>query len=238
MHTEPIYFVSLGPGEAELITLQALRQLERSHRIYTPVAVAPSGKRSSKAIDIMQSLGIREEQIVAYDLPMSKQREGAERAYRMVAEDILNRLQEGKQEVISVVAEGDSGFYSSSAYIAHHLLQAGVGMRQLAGVPAFIASNALVGGQLVQLSEQLRVIPGEATDAEWEEAWRGTHTIVVMKGSLCRDEVLRAIDAYPNRYWHYLEFVGQEREYYTQDLDEIRGRQFPYFSIIISKARP
>lgn len=234
---EPIYFVSLGPGDPELMTLQALAQLKRSARIYTPVAVAPNGKRSSKAEEIMLSLGIREEQIQLYDLPMSKNRSGAQMAYRAVADEIYELRCRGYADTISVVAEGDSGFYSSSAYIGEHLLELGIGIKQLAGVPAFIACNALVGGQLVQLDEQLRVVPGEATPQEWEECWRGHHTIVVMKGSLCQEEIKRALQAYPERQWHYLEFVGQEREYYTTDVDEIQARTFPYFSIIISKAR-
>lgn len=237
MMREPIYFVSLGPGDPELITLQALRLLERCDRIYTPVALAPSGRRSSKASEIMLSLGIRPEQLQSYDLPMSKQRDGAQAAYRMVADEIIRLSREGSRERIAVVAEGDSGFYSSSAYIGDHLLEAGLQIRQLAGVPAFIASNALVGGQLVQLEEQLRVIPGEASAEEWAEAWQGKHTIVVMKGSLCQEEILRAMALYPERQWHYLEFVGQEGEYCSSDVAEISQRKFPYFSIIISKAR-
>lgn len=234
---EPIYFVSLGPGDPELMTLQALRLLQRSDRIYTPTAVAPSGKRSSKATEIMLSLGIRHEQIVSYDLPMSKQRDGAEAVYRAVADEIIGIRTQGNAECISVVAEGDSGFYSSSAYIGEHLLRSGLEIKQLAGVPAFIACNALIGGQLVQLEEQLRVIPGEASKQEWAEAWASPHTIVVMKGSLCQEEIKQALVSYPERSWHYLEFVGQEREYYTTDREAIRARSFPYFCIIISKTR-
>lgn len=233
--TEPIYFVSLGPGDPELITLQSLHLLQRSNRIYTPVAIAPSGKRSSKATDIMLSLGIKAEQIQTYDLPMSKQRDGAQQAYWDVAQEIIRLRAEGSTETIAVVAEGDSGFFSSSAYIGDHLVEAGITIQQLAGVPAFIACNALVGGQLVQLEEQLRVIPGEATPDEWAEAWQSRHTIVVMKGSLCQDEILRAMRAYPQRRWYYLEFVGQEREFISGDLAEIQVRKFPYFCIIISK---
>lgn len=233
--TEPIYFVSLGPGDPELITLQSLHLLQRSHRIYTPVAIAPTGKRSSKATEIMLSLGIREEQIQTYDLPMSKNRDGAQAAYLEVAEEIIRLRSEGNTQTISVVAEGDSGFFSSSAYIGDHLIEAGLPIQQLAGVPAFIACNALVGGQLVQLEEQLRVIPGEATKTEWTEAWQSKHTIVVMKGSLCQDEIIRAMRAHPEREWHYLEFVGQEREFISRDLVEIECRKFPYFCIIISK---
>lgn len=171
-----------------------------------------------------------------YDLPMSKQRDGAQEAYTAVASEIIQTIQQGTLSTIAVVAEGDSGFYSSSAYIGEHLLEAGISIKQLAGVPAFIACNALIGGQLVQLTEQLQVIPGEATAEEWASAWRSSHTVVVMKGSLCQAEVIQAIKEHPEREWHYLEFVGQEREFYTSDLSLIQSRKFPYFSIIISKA--
>ncbi len=234
-----IYFVSLGPGNPELITLQSLRLLERADIIYTPVAVAPTGKRSSKAQEIMLSLGIRAEQIALYDLPMSKQRDGAEAAYLGVAEAIRARLSShtGAEETIAVVAEGDSGFYSSSAYISDHLVAWGIPWAQLPGVPALIACNALLGGQLVQLTEQLRVIPGEASEDEWTEAWQSPHSIVVMKGSLCQERIKAAITAYPERRWHYFEFVGQEREFVSSSPSEILERSFPYFSIIISKRR-
>lgn len=221
------------------MTLQSLRLLQRADVIYTPVAVAPSGKRSSKAKEIMLSLGITEEQIALYDLPMSKQRDGAEAAYLGVAEAIRARLEASpnRDETIAVVAEGDSGFYSSSAYISDHLVGWGIPFVQLPGVPAFIACNALLGGQLVQLTEQLRVIPGEATDDEWQEAWQSPHTIVVMKGSLCEARIKTAIEAYPERRWHYFEFVGQEREYITSSVSDILERTFPYFSIVVSKCR-
>ena len=66
-----IYFVSLGPGDPELITLKALRTLREADYIYTPVPVSRKGRHTSKAAEMMLSLGIREEQIQLYDLPMS-----------------------------------------------------------------------------------------------------------------------------------------------------------------------
>ena len=58
-----IHFVSLGPGDPELITLKALRQLKQADTIYTPVPVSKKGRHTSKAAEMMLSLGIRPEQI-------------------------------------------------------------------------------------------------------------------------------------------------------------------------------
>ncbi len=229
-----IYIVSLGPGDPELITLQSLKCLQEADKIFTPIALAPNGKQSSKASEIMLSLGIKEEQIERYVLPMSKDRSGALRIYQEVAEEIISLKQANEDMHLVVVAEGDCGFYSSSAYICEHLVEAGLSIKQLAGVPAFIACNALMGRQLVQLEEQLQVIPGQATAEEWQNAWESKNPIVVMKGSLCQEEIKSAMKNYSNRDWHYLEFVGQAREYYTQDVETVLERKFPYFSIIIS----
>ena len=232
-----IYFVSLGPGDPELITLKALPTLQRADCIYTPVPTTSKGRHTSKAAEMMRSLGIREEQIQLYDLPMSKDRDGALEAYTLVADEVVRREEVDPEALLVIVAEGDCGFYSSSAYIGEHIETRGFTTHQLCGVPAFIACNSLLGGQLVQLEEQCTVIPGAATAEEWSRAWQSPHTIVVMKGSLCEAEIKEAIQRYPERRWHYFEFVGMPKEFVTSDPEEIQGRTFPYFSIIISKCR-
>lgn len=184
---------------------------------------------------MLLSIGVRDSQLALYDLPMSKNRDGAQDAYGDVARAIIEERRGGSERQIAVVAEGDSGFYSSSAYIGDLLVSEGLELKQLAGVPAFIACNALLGGQLVCLEEQLRVIPGQATEFEWSEAWNSPHSIVIMKGSLCQDEILRAMEQYPKRQWSYYEYVGYDREWVSSDINEIKERTFPYFSIIISK---
>lgn len=236
--TQAVYFVSLGAGDPELITLKALRLLEHADVIYSPVSLSPNGRRASKSKSIMLSLGIKEEQIVSYDMPVNREREGAEDAYKQVAEDIKARRQANGDLIAAVVAIGDAGFYASSAYIGELLEAENIPTSYLPGVPALIASNALIGGQLVQLDEQLRVIPGVAKPSEWEEAWQSKHTIVIMKGSMAEEEIKRAMKAYPHRHWHYLEYVGYEgKELYLNDVNQIAERKFPYFSLIISKTR-
>ena len=194
-----IHFVSLGPGDPELITLKALRTLREADYIYTPVPVSRKGRHASKAAEMMLSLGIREEQIQLYDLPMSKDRDGALEAYEIVAREACEKQKAEPSARITIVAEGDCGFYSSSAYIGEHIEQEGFTTEQICGVPAFIACNGRLGGQLVQLEEQCTVIPGEATREEWDRAWQSRHTIVVMKGSLCEAEIKSAIAQHPDR---------------------------------------
>jgi len=104
-----IHFVSLGPGDPELITLKALRTLREADYIYTPVPVSRKGRHASKAAEMMLSLGIREEQIQLYDLPMSKDRDGALEAYEIVAREACEKQKAEPNARIAIVAEGGPG---------------------------------------------------------------------------------------------------------------------------------
>ena len=72
-----ITFVSLGPGEPELITLKGLKTLQQADRIFCPATLTTSGKQVSRAAHILRALEIEEEKIHPFVLPMSKDRQKA-----------------------------------------------------------------------------------------------------------------------------------------------------------------
>ena len=113
--TYPISFVSLGPGEPELITVKGLRQLQKADIIYCPATRNRQGEILSRAADIVRALEINETAIRCFMLPMSKDRTEAWKAYDALYNEAAANYAEGRQIVI--VAEGDAGFYSSIQYI-------------------------------------------------------------------------------------------------------------------------
>ena len=80
----PIQFVSLGPGEAELITLKGLKALQNADCIFCPETPVRDGHSLSRAADIMLRLDIPANRIRRFSLPMSKQRTDALNAYDQV----------------------------------------------------------------------------------------------------------------------------------------------------------
>lgn len=160
----PVFIVSLGPGDPELITLKALHAMQRANRIFcpeTPVAQEAGGGTASRAADILRQLGIPMEAVRLFRLPMSRERGAALAAYRSVAEEVAGLWREGKR--VCVVAEGDAGFYSSVHYIADRLASLGIPLSCLPGIPAFIAAGAAVGMHIARGSEPLTILPGNAT---------------------------------------------------------------------------
>ena len=77
---KPVYIVSLGPGEAGLISLIGGATLCRANAIFCPKTNARS--RSSV---LLKELKIKKESIRRYTLPMSKKREMAYEAYAFIA---------------------------------------------------------------------------------------------------------------------------------------------------------
>lgn len=228
-----ITFVSLGPGEPELITLKALKVLRQADIIYCPSTLSKSGKQLSRSADILHALDIPSGAIHLFMVPMSKQRDAALEVYDNVRKEAVIKYKEGKQIVI--VAEGDSGFYSSIHYIYDKFIEDGIPVKRLAGIPAFIAAGALAGLHIVKQEEKLIVLPGIVSQNELNEYLKNNMTVVIMKLSQCANEIQEYIRCNPQHTYHYFENVGTEKEYYSYNRNELLGKTFPYFSLMIIK---
>lgn len=229
--TYPISFVSLGPGEPELITVKGLRQLQKADIIYCPATRNRQRETISRAADIVRALEINETAIHCFILPMSKDRTEAWKVYDTLYNEAATQYAEGKQIVI--VAEGDAGFYSSIQYLYDKFTGAGIAVQRIAGIPAFIAAGALAGLHIVKQEEQIVVIPGTLSAAELSEKINAGYVIVIMKLSQCVDAVHDCIRKHPQTQFHYFENVGTEKEYYTSDRKVIADKVYPYFSLMI-----
>lgn len=229
-----ITFVSLGPGEPELITVKGLKTLQQADQIFCPATLTPSGKQVSRAANILKALEIEEHKIRPFVLPMSKDRQKAIEAYDQLLVDAANSLHEGKKVVI--VAEGDAGFYTSIQYIYHQLEKEHIEVKRVPGIPAFIAAGATGGLHIVKQEERLMVIPGTATADELDQFIRQGYNLVTMKLSACIEAVHECIRRHPETHFHYFENVGTEKEKYISDPEIIAQTNFPYFSLLIIQA--
>lgn len=229
--TYPIHFVSLGPGEPELITVKGLKILQQADLIYYPATAGKEGKTASRAADILLTLGIAPSALRPFFLPMHIDRTKAWKAYDGLFTEVSAAYGEARKIVI--VAEGDAGFYSSIQYIYDRLEASGIEVKRIAGIPAFIAAGAWAGLHIVKQTERLMVIPGRISAEELEEKMKEGYVIVIMKLSSCIEAVHACIEKHPERCYHYFENVGTEDEYYTCDPAVVSQKQFPYFSLMI-----
>lgn len=228
--THPIRFVSLGPGEPDLITLKGLKALQGADCIFCPATMTQDGKSSSRALSILNTLGFSDT-VQCFRLPMDKDRTLALRSYEAVYESSKILRAEGQNVVI--VAEGDAGLTLPSTTSTTSCNKTTSPLNRLAGIPAFIASGAMAGLHIVSQEERLIVIPGHVTAKELDDYLKHQTVVVIMKLSQCIDEVHQCIINHPEYQYHYFENVGTEKEYYSCSTEELREKRYPYFSVMI-----
>lgn len=227
--------VSLGPGDAGLVTLRALKTLQDVEMIYCP-ATQSDGKILSRAKDILDEIGIDRQKVRLFFVPMSKDRTLAEKVYSDTTAEIAGYYRHGCS--VAFVAEGDSGFYSSVHYISDKLKEMDIPVQHIAGVPSFIACGALAGIHVVKLDERLSVFPSDVSTEEIGMEVNAGRSVVLMKLSQQKDAIRNAIKTFSDGQFHYFENVGiVQKEFYTNDPEEILNRSFPYFSILIIKKK-
>ena len=99
--THPIRFVSLGPGEPDLITLKGLKALQGADCIFCPATMTQDGKSSSRALSILNTLGFSDT-VQCFRLPMDKDRTLALRSYEAVYESSKILRAEGQLSLIHI----------------------------------------------------------------------------------------------------------------------------------------
>lgn len=229
--TSHVGFVSLGPGDPELITLQSLRALEQADVIFCPGTQSEGHSVQSRAADLLRKLSIPSDKLRIFTLPMLRNRLPAQTAYRETATQVSEAYHNGLQTVVAV--EGDASIYASIHYMMEHLEGLHVPTRQYCGIPSFIAATEPGRLLLTEQEDRLVVVPGNLTAEELDCYLRQGHVPVIMKLSRCKEMLINFIPAHPEYKYHYLENVSTPQEVYLCQPEEIIRQGFPYFSLMI-----
>ncbi|WP_237073430.1 precorrin-2 C(20)-methyltransferase [Prosthecochloris sp. GSB1] len=230
LETGHLYAVSLGPGDPGLITLRALRVLEDADSVWYPATFPSSGEPASIALDILRSCGIDDCKCRCIEMPMSRDRRPAENVYALGWSRILDELL--KKNAVAVVTVGDAGIYSTVSPFLERASEAGVPYSVVAGVPAFLAAGAAAGIPLVRQADRLTVLARVRSVDEIERSLGEDGTVVVMKLSTLRDQLLPWLESCAAGFV-YAEKIGMQGEFITSDVEKLRSRKIPYFSLLI-----
>ena len=222
----PVGFISLGPGDPELITLKALRNLQQAEVIYYPATVTGES-RAAAMLRTFELPGT----LCPFTLPMKTDRTETFLIYRQVMAQIVEDYQAGKRVTIAV--EGDAGIYASIHYILEELAKKDIPTEQLCGIPSFIAAGATAKLHIISQEEKLVVIPGNITQDELNYYLNNKHIPVIMKLSRCTNIIHQYMDKHPEYTYHYFENISTDKEYYTDNKEELKKKTFPYFSLLI-----
>lgn len=227
-----IVSVSLGPGDPGLITVKALAQLREADVIYYPGTVSASGAVTSVALDILEAYDLDPSKLRGMLVPMSRSRGAAEASYAANYATMAEEVQAGRR--VAVVSVGDGGFYSTASAIIERARLDGLDCSMTPGIPAFIAAGSAAGMPLALQSDSVLVLALAQIDeiGELERALASHSTVVVMKLSTVKNELVGFLERYAKPFL-YAEKVGMAGEFLTMEIEALRGRSIPYFSLLV-----
>jgi precorrin-2/cobalt-factor-2 C20-methyltransferase len=179
MKTGKLIGIGVGPGDPELITLKALKLLEKVQVICAPKS---SKKKPSLALSILQP--ILEEIKTDYHIieplfPMFEDEKVLQGHWEHAAGLIAEKLSEGLD--VAFVTLGDPSIYSTFAYVSRLIAGQGFLVEMVPGVTSFTGCAASAGISLGEKDEIIVIVP--KVDWRMEQILEHADTAVIMKTS-------------------------------------------------------
>lgn len=211
--------IGVGPGAEDLITLRALRYLERADHIFVP-----RNRGKTRAYDIIKNF-IDEEKVVFLDFPMGEDLRGV---YEDTARLIDETTKEG--EVSVLITLGDGTIYTTLLEVFHRDSLNDIRMELVPGIPAFLAGiNGIVEG-LVKKGDSFLLM-----DSLKDEEGLTADTVAILKTMRSEDIFHRLQSA--GYYPLYLENIETDNWVITDDSEKCKDRK-AYMSLILSRREP
>lgn len=178
------YGVGVGPGDPELMTLKALRVLERC-----PVIAAPRTRNGGMlALDIAKrAVDLDRKKILPLRFPMGRGDRAA--VYAEAARQVEACLAQGQD--VAMVNLGDVSIYATYGYLMEQIRERGYETVMVPGVTSFSAVAARLGTSLAGMDVPLHIIPASAMSVE--EALGLDGAKVLMKAGSRIGEVTRLL---------------------------------------------
>lgn len=220
------YAVGVGPGDPELMTVKAVRVLERC-----PVIAAPMTKSGrTLALDIAgQGADLRGKEILPLVFAMERDEAARRQAHRAAAEAVAAVLDRGLD--VAMVNLGDVSIYATAGYVIALLRAMGYETVMVPGVASFSAVAARLGCSLTEMDAPLHIIP--AGSGIVEDCLDLPGTKVLMKPGRQLPAVKRALEARKLSYAAVRDCGLPTEQVCREDVPEDGG----YFLTLVVKER-
>ncbi len=224
------YAVSVGPGDPELMTLQAVRCLEKTRVLAIPVNAG--GSRNAYQI-ANKALDLSGKEILELKTAMIKDKEKLKIHHDEQARQVRAFLDRG--EDVAMLTLGDVSVYSTAMYLLERLMKEGYESKMLAGVPSFCAIAAELGVSLTEMDQPLHIIPASYGDCREALKLRGTK-VFMKSGKRLGGLLEEIIEAGLAEQSLLMADCGMESQLICRDIRELE--QLPgYFTTVIVKEK-
>lgn len=183
-----LYFIGVGPGDPELLTLKATRLISACDVLFVPVRKKDTTR--SMALNVVkEAMDLSSKKIVFLPFPMVKGAGNILSKLTPACESVQRELPEGGTGVL--ITLGCSTIYSTAANLYKVLQGQGIAMHFVPGVSAISGTAAVSGAPLVFSEERLVVLPTTYARDQIEQCVEDFDTVVLMKVHSSLGEILK-----------------------------------------------
>jgi len=151
-----LYFLGVGPGDPELLTLKTVRLIQNTETLFVPVRTKDA--TDSLALEIVKKeIDLRNKRIVYLHFPMVKGAKNMLKSLQPAVEIIEKELSLSHKGCF--ITLGCSTIYSTAGNLYVLLKEKEISMRFIPGVSAISATAAACGSPLVLSEEKLAILP-------------------------------------------------------------------------------
>ncbi len=172
--TATLYGIGIGPGDAELLTLKAVRLIGEVPVLAWPAPLEGEGLARTIAAPHIPAGKVE----IAIRMGFTVDRDGTEAAYDRAAAEIAAHLEAGRD--VAVLCEGDPFFFGSFIYLFARLSPR-FAIEVVPGVSSVMAAAADLRAPLCAWDDGVAIIPATRPAAEIEAALAASDAAVIMK---------------------------------------------------------
>jgi len=228
-----LYGIGVGPGDPELITVKAVKILERVPVVFT---AASTKNDYSTAYEIARRYIPETAEVVSLPFRMTTRHTARRQAREENALKVLPYLRAGKDAAFLTL--GDPLTYSTFSYLAQALreIEPRVAIRSVPGITSYQAAASRLLVPLCEGEESLLVLSGAMGGQTLKQLAGGVDNIVMLKTYKNFPDILQTLDA--------LDLTGKtvgvsrcglEGEEVIDDIGRFREEHPPYFTLLIVK---
>ncbi|WP_293658951.1 cobalt-factor II C(20)-methyltransferase [Anaeromicrobium sp.] len=222
------YGIGTGPGDSSLVTIKAVKTLEKLDILVTP---QPKEGGESLALSIVKEYIPESVQIKERHFPMNFNAEEKEVAWQSIAKEIIEDVKSGKN--VGFVTLGDPMIYSTYVYILNRLDDE-IQVETIPGISSFSNIASSNNFPLVMDRDPLVILPCTASEEKIDNTLANHDCIVLMKVYKNFKSIIEKIKKHGlSKHAILVSNSSLDSETTYTNIEEVSKEQISYFSTIL-----